>query len=123
MPALLERMAASPRAEVRQLAAQQLRKCITRFWRRLRPQVRLPARHLAPLCLPSRVQPAGTRQLVLQQLHKCIMRHPSLQVHPAGKQTGVLCLQTEHNLQPVLVFRMCGEAWAETQSGLLASRA
>ncbi|KAK9828387.1 hypothetical protein WJX81_002836 [Elliptochloris bilobata] len=38
--ALLERLAGAPRAEVRQLAAQQLRKCVARFWRRLDPQAR-----------------------------------------------------------------------------------
>ena len=44
--ALLERVAGAQRAEVRQLAAQQLRKCIARFWRRLEPQV--PPAHAQP---------------------------------------------------------------------------
>ena len=45
MPALLGRVAGAQRAEVRQLAAQQLRKCIARFWRRLEPQVPHPLVH------------------------------------------------------------------------------
>ncbi len=40
VPALLARLTAAPRPEVRQLAAQQLRGCLARFWRRLDAPVR-----------------------------------------------------------------------------------